>query len=385
MADQIKTTSTPKTTSETSTIDMSHLQAAQAMYDHEQRRANTDRKPVNGSLDKFDEVRIRVGQIDNYLIDRAGQEIDPLKTDNVINMKTGKVVIRWIEYTGGIARPDEFGYPNEGFTEPWKYYPDKDSKYPEKRTLDAYNHDKSSEKEMLDLTHAFMWNNGKNWCGINSLPPVGSIVVVGFMKNNLPVILGYLQTDYANCKPYLKPGETLIKGYGDNYAHWRWSDKMDIHLATKKGKIDLDDPYKKDQYPATLDMWVRFDCFTRNIFIDLDQHDNGKNLKTTIEIKPEVVSINALNKDTGKKSSYVISTDDIVGISTDKSGASSSFYINPTTTKLSSGNGSSTITLTPTSVNIKSGGNLTIDAAGAVNIRSGNDIILTSAGNINLN
>lgn len=356
-------------------IDLENIQSAQALFDHDQINLNSTKKPANVVPDKFDEVRIRIGQIDNYLIERNGQKIDPLKTDQIINMKTGKVVVRWIDYSGGIIRPEQFGYPSEGFTEPWTYYPDKDSKYPEKRTLDAYNHDKASDKEMIELTHAFIWNNGSNWCGMNYLPPVGSIVVVGFKKNNLPVILGYLQTDYSTAKPYIKPGETLIKGYGENYMHWRWSDKLDIHLNTTKDKIDLDDPYKNDKYPNTIEMWMRFDCYTRNIVIDVNQLDEGSQKRTTIEVKPESVNINS--NDGNNKSSFTVSPTDIYGSSGD-----SNFYVSPSKVTMAS-NGSN-ILVSSSDISIKSAGTVNIQANSGININSNSNIDITSNSNINM-
>ena len=378
------------------TIGIGHLNTSQAIFEHQQDILNSNKKPVNGVLDKFDEVRLRVGIIDNYLIKRNGQPIDPLDEKNIINMSNGYVVIKWATYNGGVIRPDEFGYPNGGYTEPWTYYPDKDSKYPEKRTLDCYNHDKASEKEMIPLTHSFIWSNGKNWCGMNHLPPIGSVVIVGFEKNNTPAILGYVQTDYINCKPYLKLGETMIKGYGENYIHWRWSDKMDVHLNTQKGKIDVDDPYKQDTYPADLDIWVRYDCFTRSIFIDVNQHDassSGRRLRTTVEIKPEHVNVTCKDLDRLRDSMINISTDDIYAVS-NKPGESTSVYMNPSKIDVisSDSSNSSSVHVNPNKINIISDGIIDINSKGGVNINSENgiqtnskDIILTSTGNIAFN
>lgn len=275
-------------------FDLSMLDALNALYEHDQIKTNSTTNPVNVAADKFDEVRIRLAQIDNYLIERNGAKIDPLKVDNVINMNTGKVVIKWVDFNGGVVRPEQFGYPSEGYLEDWKYFPEKDDKYPEKRTLNCYNHNKASDKEMLELVHAFIWSNGSNWCGMNYLPPIGSVVAVGFKKNNMPVILGYVSTNYNVCKPFVKPGETVIKGYGNNYIHWRWSNKLDINVKSKKGEVDLDDPYKKQTYPNSVDMWMRFDCYTRNFLIDVKQTD-GKAAKTTMEIKPEILKMTSGN------------------------------------------------------------------------------------------
>lgn len=317
-------------------FDLSMLDALNALYEHDQIKTNSTTNPVNVAADKFDEVRIRLAQIDNYLIERNGAKIDPLKVDNVINMNTGKVVIKWVDFNGGVVRPEQFGYPSEGYLEDWKYFPEKDDKYPEKRTLNCYNHDKASDKEMLELVHAFIWSNGSNWCGMNYLPPIGSVVVVGFKKNNMPVILGYVSTNYNACKPFVKPGETIIKGYGNNYIHWRWSNKLDINVKSKKGEVDLDDPYKKQTYPNSVDMWMRFDCYTRNFLIDVNQTD-GKVAKTTMEIKPEILKITSGNVtisvsngdiylDVGSSKIYI--KEGQVSISSDRINLSDNSYIN---------------------------------------------------------
>lgn len=33
----------------------------------------------------------------------------------------------------------------------------------------------------------------------------------------------------------------MIKGYGNNYIHWRWSNKLDIVAGGSEGEIDRDD------------------------------------------------------------------------------------------------------------------------------------------------
>lgn len=293
-------------------LDLSMLDAINALYEHDQIKSNSTTNPVNVAADRFDEVRIRLAQIDNYLIDRNGSKIDPLKVENIINMNTGKVVIKWVDFNGGVIRPEQFGYPSEGYLEDWEYFPDKDDKYPEKRTLNCYNHDKASDKEMLELNHAFIWSTDSNWCGMNYLPPIGSVVVVGFKKNNMPVILGYVPTNYDKCTPFIKPGETIMKGYGNNYIHWRWSDKLDINVKSKKGEIDLDDPNKKQTYPNTIDMWMRFDCYTRNLVIDINQTD-GEAKRTTLEIKPEVLKITS-----GKGTFSISDTDAYIKVDSSK-------------------------------------------------------------------
>jgi hypothetical protein len=312
-------------------FDFNHIAAQQALADHEQNLYNSMNKPSNGVFDKFEGVRIRTAVIENYTIKvPPGEKRDPLNIDHTINMKNGQVVIRWINYSGGIVRPDEFGYPQDGYTEPWSYFPEKDSKYPEHRTLDCYNHDKASDKEMISLSHAFMWSNETNWCGINHLPPVGSIVIVGFKKGNIPIILGYLDNHFETNKPFLKPGETIIKGYGNNSIHWRWSNKLDINVKSQKGEIDVDDPYKKDTYPNTIDMWMRFDAYTRNISISLNQTDPDENRKTIIDIKPETFDVTLNNLNTGKETIFNLSTEGLYGSSSDpKNELKSEFNIEP--------------------------------------------------------
>ena len=278
------------------TINNDVLDQRKALNQFKHTISSMNKEPANKFTNKFDEVRIRIGKIDNYLIDRGGGRIDPLDTDRVINMISGKVSIQWIGYSGGFIRTEEYEYPSPGFTEDWKYDPSKDSKKPEERTLNCYNHNKASAREIVDLTHAFIWNSDSNWAGVKSLPPVGSIVVCGQTKNNKVVILGYLQDQngYRVSRPYLKPGETIIKGYGNNYTHWRYSDKMDTHLWCKKGTIDLDDPYKKDEYDSNIEMWQRFDCFTKNILTTVEDVDELN--KSLFEMTPLLLE----NKNTDK-------------------------------------------------------------------------------------
>lgn len=286
-------------------INNSELEQRKAISNFNRTLANMQKSPANKSTEKFDEVRLRIGKIDNYLIDRGGEAIDPLDTDRIINMSNGKVVIQWLNYSGGVLRPADYGYPSTGFTEDWKYDPTSDTKKPEDRTLDCYNHEKASAREIVDLTHAFVWNNTSNWAGIRSLPPVGSIVVCGFAKNNKTIILGYLQdeTGYKVSKPYLKPGETIIKGYGNNYIHFRQSDRLDIHVKSEAGKNDIEDPFKNDKYQVSLDLWQRFDGYTGNIITSVEDVDNGN--KGLLEIRYDGVSLESTD---GETKNYISTT-----------------------------------------------------------------------------
>ncbi len=340
-------------------FNMNDIKNQQALFQHEQNMYNSTKEPANGTFDKFGEARLRVAIIENYTLDNNNPQDstdktdkDPLNIEKVINMKNGNVVIRWVDFKGGVIRPENFSYPNDGYTEPWTYFPDKDSKYPELRTLDCYNHDKASDREMLSLSHAFIWSNESNWCGMNYLPPVGSVVIVGFKKNNIPVIVGYLPNNYESFKPYLKPGETMIKGYGNNYIHWRWSNKLDLHASSKKGMVDVDDPYKQDVYPNDMEMWIRFDPFTRNIVIDVDQKDSGNAKHTWVEIKPENVSLVSRDIDNNKRSNVIVSNSDIYACSSDEN-YQTSIYLNSTNVKID----------TDGDINIKAKGTINLTAS----------------------
>lgn len=347
-------------------IKMQHL--------HNQMNLNTLNKPANGTSDKFSEVRLKLGVIDNYLIKRNDDKIDPLDGDHIVNMNNGHVVIKWIDYNGGILRPEQFGYPNEGYPEPWSYFPEKDSKYPETRTLNCYNHDKASDKEMIPLTHSFIWSNGENWAGINYLPPIGTIVIIGYRKNGLPVILGTVQSNYKACKPYLKLGETMIKGYGNNYTHWRWSNKLDTHVWAEKDTIDIDDPNKQDKYPHNIDMWFRYDCYTCNMWLEVFQHGpNDENIKTTMEIKPESININSTHIDRQKSSQLTITTDNISCSSIDiNTGDNTNMFMDPNIINveaISNSGDKSTNIITPNSIKFNTTGDMHINADGQINIQ----------------
>lgn len=287
-------------------ITNNELEQRKAISNFNRTISNMQKPPANKFTEKFDEIRLRIGKIDNYLIDRGGEPIDPLDTNHIINMSNGKVVIQWLNYSGGVLRPADYGYPATGFVEDWKYDPTRDSKKPENRTLNCYNHEKASARETVDLTHAFVWNNTSNWAGIRSLPPVGSIVVCGFTKNNKVVILGYLQdeTGYKVSKPHLKPGETIIKGYGNNYIHFRQSDRLDIHVKADGGKKDIEDPYNNDVYQVSVDLWQRYDGYTGNIITSVENLEN--NQKGLMEISYNSVSLESY--DNNKNRNYISTT-----------------------------------------------------------------------------
>ncbi|MNB89373.1 hypothetical protein D3C75_364040 [compost metagenome] len=172
-------------------------------------------RPVNGGIsDQYSDVRLRIGIIDNPTTTRnSNTKFDPLKSNSAVNLSSGKVSIRWLEYDGGLIRPPEFS------------------------TKGGDDYDDFSDREMLSLTHPIMWNDEVNWMGINYLPPVGSVVVVGYRKNNLPVILGFLQQHYQVCEP-LKLGELMIKGYGQNSSHWKQDNEQEHKAWIIEGEKD---------------------------------------------------------------------------------------------------------------------------------------------------
>jgi len=361
---------------------------------HNMNNLNSLKTPENGTNDRLADVRLRLAVIDNYELEPKNGKIKPLEDYHVVNMNTGKVVVRWLDHNGGLLRPSQFAYPNKGYPEPWSYFPEKDSKYPEERTLECYNHDRASEREMIPLTHTFIWSNGKNWSGINYLPPIGTIVIVGFQKNGLPIILGTLQSNYEKCKPYLKMGETMIKGYGNNYIHWRWSDKLDAHVWCKRNEIDIDDPYKTDRYPHDIDMWVRFDCYTSNLWIEVSQLDLEDHKTTTIEIKPSGISIDTFHVEAKRESICNITNDDIFAKSSDaNTQEESSVYISPKNIGLDviKPGASSSYKMTAENIDITAKENIKIASKKAniecesLTINCKNDVIVNAGGNISLN
>lgn len=202
--------------------------------------SNAANKPAyDGKLDQHGSVRLRIGIVDNPTIKRnQGSKIEATDPYNVINMTTGKVTIKWAEQDGGVLRSSSFGsYGMEG---------------------------EDSDKESLDLTHPFIWANDSNWCGINHLPPIGSIVVVGFRKHNQPIILGYIQSHYEVVTP-IELGEIMNKGFGNNTSHWKMHDSQE-HKAwvtqneSKPVKWLKDSPGRKYEWkpaPYTIGLKLR--------------------------------------------------------------------------------------------------------------------------------
>lgn len=283
-----------------------------------------DRTPYNGTLDRFGDVRLRVAIIDNPEIKREQySKINPLDIKNIINLNTGNVVLRWVDMPGGIIRGNDLGgkwehnkkYEHngvnlhtdineytefEGQTDPYSMA------QPENRHYSEW--DISSRREMVQLTHPFIWQDSTNYCGFNYIPPVGSMVIVGFKKFGHPVILGYVPTHYAVAKPTLKPGELVMKGYGSNYIHWRQSDKLDMKVESTKGKVDLDDYEKVKKTKDDCTLWIRMNANDR--FIKISANNKSTNEKTSLIIKPESIALDVSGLD-GKKTNMIIRPDSV--------------------------------------------------------------------------
>lgn len=282
--------------------------------------SNILNKPsYDGKLDKYGEVRLRIGIIDNPTIKRTEEgRIDPIDPYNVINMTTGNVSIRWLEQEGGIIRPAEFGeYGQDGET---------------------------SDREPITLTHPMIWaSEAYNWCGIHYMPPVGSVVIVGFRKHNIPVLLGFLQSHYQVVFP-LELGEMMLKGFGNNTSHWKMHDEQEHKAWVNKGQLRpvaiLDSPgrkYKWEKSPYAVGLKLRLKAWTdpknpndKKEMIELVAYrttDNGTTT-STVEIRPEKISLSS-------------GVDD----------------------KLS------TLSVTPSSVNIKSTGDFAVEVEGKLTLK----------------
>lgn len=309
------------------TIQTKTLQASYVEHMNASQRID-DRTPYNGTLDKFSEVRLRIAVIDNHEIKRPQySKIDPLDIKNIINLNTGNVVLRWVDMPGGILRSEN----TDGKWEHNKKYEDSSGvnkhedvdEYqdgtseayklglPENRDYDEWTI--NSRREMVQLTHPFIWADSTNYCGMNYIPPVGSKVIVGFKKQGMPIILGYIPTHYAICKPVLKPGEIVMKGYGNNYIHWRQSDKLDMKVWTTKGNTDNDDYEKHKVSKQDCTLWLRLnanDRFIRIAATGPDPNDKDKKKSTSLILKPESIALNAWDE-TGNFTKKLIKPDSI--------------------------------------------------------------------------
>lgn len=181
-------------------------------------------------LEEHHAVQLRIATIENPMRSiNSPISKDPLETKHVVNLSTGKVCLRFNDMSVGAGvLKSEGRRPNQNLS-----YSSDD------RTLnELYDSDNTQN---IPLTYPFIFANATNWCGINYMPPVGSKVVVGFGKLGMPIILGYLTEAFKIQTPPLLPGEVCIKGWGGNYIHWKWSNKIDIVAGAQQGAQDLDD------------------------------------------------------------------------------------------------------------------------------------------------
>lgn len=265
---------------DTHTVSDSELMTEQKLNLNSYHRLD-DAAPYGGQVDKFGEIRLRLATIDSPEINRTGfDSINELDTTNVVNVNSGKVTLKWEDVPGGVVRPTELSGT-------WKYNPDQDSINPEER--DFNNNTITSSREMVDLTSPFIWTGDANYCGFNYIPPIGSRVIVGFRKHGFPLILGYLPKYFKVLYPVLKPGEMCIKGHGNNYTHWRHSDKLDMKVWSNKGEIDKDDPYKKKENQTSNVIWLRLNANDGYILMSVTDSTNGKT--SAFNISGDVVTV----------------------------------------------------------------------------------------------
>lgn len=279
-------------------IDNSRLNRLHMNNMNSFRRLSSD-TPLNGIYDKFGDLRLRLAIIDNHEFKRGKDtEFDPLNGRYVLNTNTGKIAIKWIDLPRGVLRPSNLGGE-------WRYERHNDSYNPENRDYNEYSI--KSRREMVELTHPFLWSNYENYCGFNYLPPVGSIIIVGFRKQGIPLILGYLNSNFKACYPSLKPGEMTMKGFGNNYSHWRWSDKIDINAKSIEGETDLDDPDHKqksnDGLPvkknlANSELWLRLNGNDRYIEMIAKQNDISDHKNDNDSLRKQLEKHGFINEET---------------------------------------------------------------------------------------
>jgi hypothetical protein len=208
------------------------------------------------SIDENYDICLRIATIDNPTVNRISPiGLNPHDTTNAVNENVGKVCLRFEGLGSGILNIGGEGKSDNGNV----------SYNAEDRTLNEMGN--TSTRETVDLTYPFLWSGPTNWCGINYLPPVGAKVIVGFAKNNRPMILGYLNENYKMCYPPLRPGEILTKGFGNNYIHNRWSNKLDLKAWSTNGSQDIDDPAYEKCSTQDYTLWIRMDADNGHIVI----------------------------------------------------------------------------------------------------------------------
>jgi hypothetical protein len=226
------------------------------------------------AMNKFTDVVLRLAVVDDPDKVRPNAfKINFTSTDGVVNPATQKVCLRWLGMNGGVVNP---GNDSSG-SGTRESYNSEDGKFSEQVGV-------GSTRTAVPITHPFIWVSANNWCGFNHLPPIGAKVIVGFSKNNAPYILGYLNPKPKLCQPVIRPGETCIKGYGNNYILWHQSNKLDLHAYASEGMSDPDDPTHAKTAVGEADLWIRMDA--DNGYIKLSAGD------TCLTIEPTGITCN---------------------------------------------------------------------------------------------
>ena len=237
----------------------SNNEAVVAHAEHSE-AAGMDKK--NQPLDFDSDLILRTANILDPRYTYKDSTIDVLNISGVVNDSTGKVCLAWDDLPGGIIKPAAKGQKsNEELI----------SYNPSDRTYNQIIN--TSDAEIVPLTYPFLWSGSVNWCGINYLPPVGAKALIGWRKDKMPAILGYLNMNYRHTEPPLRPGEIMIKGFGDNYIHQRWSNKMDLRCHANSGDQDRDD--SSGSKTANADCECKISIDADNGFIELSVNGNG--------------------------------------------------------------------------------------------------------------
>lgn len=169
--------------------------------------------------DRNEVFALRVGVVDDPRLVRSvladgtlDPPVDPLEHKSeqvdVVNTSTGLVSIRWLDggIGGGVVLPSE----------------------PVDNLSDAL----SKAVEIVPQLSSGLWG-GKHpttgqvmICGYEFCPPVGSVVLVGFIRGKKPIVLGYWLPHHSKVfnqpnsrYPTLLPGETRISSFGGSYIH----------------------------------------------------------------------------------------------------------------------------------------------------------------------
>lgn len=239
-----------------------------------------DTSNFRGVHDKLANLKIRIGIIDDPFIDRYKEKqkvdnIDPIEEIGAINFKTGRVAIRWLDNYGGVKMDKNFG-------------DDDNMEY--------------GKRQIIQVMYPAMWssNNKSNWCGFLSIPTYGSIVAVGFRDKELPIIIGYLNGDWEICanqitkdekyrNKTIRPGEQIVRGYGNSFIYWQQIEKLQINSTKYRG----DKNSEKTVHNKTVKADITLSALEENLTIKI-LDDNGNNAH--LIMKPAYAELKTNNK-----------------------------------------------------------------------------------------